>query len=82
MDSRHTLQTNETFLAMLTESFATGQKLALLIEEEGITRTEGYITALNKESANPYFVLNGDQTILVSQVIAVNGVFRPEYGEC
>lgn len=82
MDSRQTLHTNETFMDLLKSCYTAREKVYVLVDEEGITRTEGFITAFHASELNPSFVLDHLTTIAVQNLIAVNGIFRPEYGEC
>ena len=81
MDSRITLNTTETFLEMLQTAFQEKQKVNLLIDDNGVTRKEGLISAIYGTS--PAFIELGDGSkIDLATIIAVNGIFRPEYGEC
>lgn len=82
MDSRLTLRTSDTFLRLLETSFHSGQKVYLLIDEDGITRIEGMIKSISGAVADPYIVLQDEKTVLLKNIIAVNGIFLPEYGEC
>ena len=81
MDFRITLNTTETFLEMLQTAFQEKQKVNLLIDDNGVTRKEGLISAIHGTS--PAFIELGDGSkIDLATIIAVNGIFRPEYGEC
>ena len=82
MDHRITLNVDENFLKMLESSFARNEKVRLLLDENGIERTEGFITAVDKNSSTVSVELDGNRKIGVKTIVAVNGVFRPEYGEC
>ena len=81
MDSRLTLHTDETFLHLLNTSFQSGEKVNLLIDDGGISRMEGYIKAVNSTDQDSFIELD-DTTIELKKIVAVNGIFRPEYGEC
>ena len=82
MDCRVTLNAGETFLELLTNSYKLGQKVSLLIDDGGMTRMEGVIKTINTNTSTPTIELvNGGVTSL-DKIVAVNGVFRPEYGEC
>lgn len=81
MDSRITLNTTETFLEILQTAFQAKQKVNLLIDDCGVTRKEGLITVIHGTS--PIFIeLSDGCKIDLATIIAVNGIFRPEYGEC
>ena len=82
MDNRTTLNVDESFLQMLESSFMQKEKVYLLLDEEGIVRTEGFITAIHKDSFDASIELEGNKKIEVKTIVAVNGVFRTEYGEC
>jgi predicted metalloprotease len=82
MDSRLTLNVDENFLQMLESSFRQKEKIYLLLDENGIVRAEGLITAIDKNSSAASIELEGKKKIEVKTIVAVNGVFRPEYGEC
>jgi hypothetical protein len=82
MDNRQTLSSGETFLELLKTSYQDGKKVALLVDDEGITRMEGCIKALNTSGSTAIVELEGAREIGLDKIVAVNGVFRPEYGEC
>jgi len=82
MDSRITLNVNETFLEILESSFQQKEKVYLLLDENGIVRTEGFINAIQKDSPDTSIALESGKKIDLKTIVAVNGIFRPEYGEC
>jgi hypothetical protein len=82
MDSRLTLNIDETFLKILESSFEQKEKVNLLLDEGGITRAEGFILSIHKEPSRMSIELDGERTIDLKTIVAVNGIFRPEYGEC
>jgi hypothetical protein len=82
MDTRITLSVDENFLQMLEASFHQKEKVYMLLDENGITRAEGFVTAIDKTSPAISIELEGQKKIELKTIIAVNGVFRPEYGEC
>lgn len=82
MDCRHTLTTTETFLDMLKALHQSGQKAHLLIDDNGISRCEGFIKKMDSSNGTPFIELDNNTLITLDKIIAVNGVFRPEYGEC
>ena len=82
MDCRLTLNTGETFLELLNASYDSGQKVSLLIDDGGMTRMEGVIKTINTAVSIPVVELAGGEQISLDKIVAVNGVFRPEYGEC
>lgn len=82
MDNRITLKVNESFLEILQFCFQKGEKVSLLIDENGVERKEGFINAVDEEDSDTSIVLNDESKIELKNIVAVNGVFRPEYGEC
>lgn len=82
MDTRITLNLDESFLQMLESCFHQKQKVHLLLDENGMVRAEGFVTAIDKTSPAIFIELEGKKKIELKAIIAVNGVFRPEYGEC
>jgi hypothetical protein len=82
MDSRITLQVDTTFLEILKSCLRQEEKVYLLIDENGLVRIEGWIDGIYKEPYGTYIELKEGRRVDISTIIAVNGIFRPEYGEC
>lgn len=82
MDSRITLNTGESFSEILESCFRQKEKVHLLLDEEGLVCMEGIITAINRDPAAELIELDGKKKIALRSIVAVNGMFRPEYGEC
>ena len=82
MDCRLTLGVNETFLELLNASYQSGEKVYLLIDDNGIARKEGIVKKINIDIPMPFIELEDDLKISIDKIVALNGVFRPEYGEC
>ena len=82
MDSRQTLNTNETFAALLRKILEADEKAHLLVDDNGITRMEGFIKTVSTNTNAPFMILENGTTIPLHTIIAVNGVFRPDYSEC
>lgn len=82
MDSRVTLNVNETFLEILESCFRKKEKAYLIVDENGMVRTEGFIKAIHKNPSGSFVELNDARRIDLKAIVAVNGIFRPEYGEC
>jgi len=82
MDKRETFGSPQKLLAILNN--LQQQQVSLLVDDNGLTRMEGTITAIEEESnaANAVVTINGADKILLRQIIAVNGVFRSDYSEC
>ena len=82
MDSRVTLNSNETFSEIVNEAYRKGDKVYLLVDDEGIGRMEGLIKEIILDKKISCIVLDNGLKILVNKIVAVNGIFLPEYGEC
>ncbi|ANE49270.1 hypothetical protein [Flavisolibacter tropicus] len=82
MDSRETLPVNATFMKHLAEAYQAGSKVHLLVDDEGLVRAEGFIKTIITDTANSIVELEGGMKIEVRKIVAVNGLFLPEYGEC
>ena len=82
MDCRVTLRKNENFLETLYNSLSSGGKVNLLFDEGGISRAEGFIKSIHIDAPDPYIELENEIKINLKTIIAVNGIFLQEYGEC
>ena len=82
MDWRLTLKKNESFLEILYDSFSSWGKVNLLLDEGGISRAEGFIKSIHTDVPDPYIEFENETRINLKTIIAVNGIFLPEYGEC
>lgn len=83
MDCRVTLNENETFLEFLKAYYHSKEKVHLLVDDEGITREEGFI--MNMDDGNissEYIEMDSGIKIPVKKIVAVNGVFLSQFGEC
>lgn len=83
MDCRVTLNENETFLELLKVYYHSKEKVHLLVDDEGITREEGFI--MNMDDGNissEYIEMDSGIKIPVKKIVAVNGVFLSQFGEC
>jgi hypothetical protein len=83
VDCRVTLNENETFLELLKVYYHSKEKVHLLVDDEGITREEGFI--MNMDDGNissEYIEMDSGIKIPVKKIVAVNGVFLSQFGEC
>jgi hypothetical protein len=53
-----------------------------LFDEEGMTRAEGLIKSIQTVNTTPFVEMENGLRIAIKDIIAVNGIFLPEYGEC
>jgi len=82
MDCRATLSNNDSFLTLLQNAYLSGEKVYLLFDEKGITRAEGLIKTIQTDNTLPFIEIDNGLKILLQDIIAVNGIFLSEYGEC
>jgi hypothetical protein len=79
MDQRETLHSGSSFLVLLQEAFARGEKVSIMYDYEGLDRAQGFITTLT-DTALQLDTLPAP--IPVAAVVAVNGLFRSDFSTC
>ena len=82
MDKRLTLKVNETFAEILKDCKQQIAKVAILFDDNGLERAEGFIQHLELDNEKPFLELPGGIKILLSSIKGVNGYFDPSYSEC
>lgn len=82
MESRMTLRKNQTFADILSLHKEKEDKVALLIDNNGLSRAEGKIKTMRMDVARPFIELDNDQHIELDTIVAVNGIFADPYSEC
>ena len=82
MDLRTTLSVNESFMEMLSDCKNRGAKAEMILDINGLERAEGIIRQIYPDDPNPYLELQDGRTIVEKTIVAINGVFRPEYAGC
>ena len=82
MDKRLTLNIGQTFMELLRQLQSEQSKASMLYDCNGLTRAEGIISEIVFKADQPFIELQNGLTIAVSTIIAVNGIFLPEYSEC
>lgn len=82
MDARNTLNVRATFIEILKEAHQSDTKVHLIIDDGGLARVEGFIDAIVTDNESPYIELEGGLKIEIRKIVAVNGIFLPEYAEC
>lgn len=80
MDTRITLNNKESFFQIIKELHASATKASLLYDNNGLTRYEGLIRGITGSPER--LLLQDELAIPLSSVIAVNGIFAPDYSEC
>ena len=82
MDSRNTLPVKATFVETLKGAFQSQTRVHLMIDDNGLSRAEGLIKSISADGANPVMELESGMQIELQMIVAVNGIFLPEYAEC
>lgn len=82
MDSRNTLKCNATFIDMLSNCMEAKSKVAMLLDNNGLVRAEGFIKSLHINAVQPYIEMVGGLKIVLATITAVNGIFLASYSEC
>ena len=82
MDTRITLNDKQSFFQLLKQLHADQAKVSLLYDNNGLTRYEGMIGSILTGSLQPCLLIQDGSEITISSVIAVNGIFAPDYSEC
>ena len=82
MDCRLTLGREDSFMKMLEDLFRSGEMVYLLYDKNGMTRAEGFIKTIHADSPTPFVEMENGLIIILKDIVALNGIFLPEYGEC
>ncbi len=82
MDVRNTLSINETFRDILVEYKEHGSKIAMLLDVDGVMRTEGFIKEIFWDDPIPFIKLTNGTQVVSTTIVAVNGIFTPSFSEC
>ena len=82
MDCRLILGKNDSFFKMLHSSYESGDKVYLLYDENGMTRAEGFIKSIHNDGTDTMIELENELKIPVKDIMALNGIFLPEFAEC
>jgi hypothetical protein len=84
MDQRETFKTPEELKAILDNLRQEDATVWLLVDSEGLSRVSGKITALSSDApaANATLQINDEKPLLLSEIVAVNGIFHADYSEC
>jgi hypothetical protein len=83
MDSRTTLKNNGNFIEILSACLKEKSKVAMLLDNNGLVRAEGFVKSIITEAVQPPYVeMEGGLRIVLSTITAVNGIFVASYAEC
>ncbi len=82
MDSRITLGNGESFLDTLIHAQANNEMINLIIDAGGLERIAGKVQSLKNSAGKVIATMDDGRKILLEQIVALNGIFLPDYGEC
>ena len=84
MDQRQTFNNNNELFTFVTAFANDKPAVFLLIDRAGLTRLEGVITSINNngDNENASITINNNDTVLLKEIIGINGLFRSDYSEC
>ncbi len=82
MDTRITISDKQSFFQILEQLHKEQQKVSLLYDNNGLTRYEGMIRSILTGPSKSCLMLQDGSEIVISSIIAVNGIFAPDYTEC
>lgn len=82
MDSRLTIGETETFRGMLIQCMEAGQRVDMILDDNGLTRAAGEIKSVYDENGRSFLEMADSRKIEISSVVAVNGVFASAYSGC
>lgn len=84
MDQRQVFNNNMELLDFVISIKNEKRKVSLLVDKDGLTRVEGVITSITESEKVENTSINVDngETILLKQIIGINGLFRSDYSEC
>jgi len=81
-DTRETLPPNGSFYELVMTLFNQKEKAAVLYEDNGVTRANGYITEVFERDGKRWLRLDNDLEIDIAKLYALNGLFSSDYSEC
>ena len=67
---------------MLSNCMEAKTKVAMLLDNNGLIRAEGFIKSMEINIAQPYIEMQGGLKIVLGTITAVNGIFVASYSEC
>ena len=84
MDTRTTFNTSEELLSIVVSIYQQKQRVALLIDRNGLTRIQGEIISIDrKEDIGKSVIHIGEyDPVELKDIIGINGLFHADYSEC
>lgn len=85
MDQRQTFADTRELLAILADLHMQNTSVAFLVDQNGLSRINGYIESIDKINSTLSLVIVhalSRHRILLDEIVAVKGIFRSDYSEC
>jgi hypothetical protein len=82
MDVRETLPSGGSFYAIVVQLFNDRQKAAILYEDNGVTRANGFIEQVFEKDGKSIMKFDNGLEVDISKLYAINGMFSSDYSEC
>ena len=82
MDVRETLPSGGSFYAIVVKLFNDRQKAAILYEDNGVTRANGFIEQVFEKDGKSIMKFDNGLEVDISKLYAINGMFSSDYSEC
>lgn len=84
MDQRQTFANSYELISSVKALIKDAVKASLLIDNDGLERLEGIITSITQDDdLNKTFIaIDNKREVALTDIIAVNGLFRSDYSEC
>ena len=81
-DIRETLPAKGNFYEIILSLYEKKEPANIMYDDNGLTRTNGYIKKLSERTECPCLELDNGLQININSIIAVNGIFASDYSEC
>ena len=82
MDTRETIPTGGSFYSLVMDLFQKKLKAAILYDDNGVTRANGFIESVFDRDGQQWLKLDDQTEIRIDKLYAVNGTFSSDYSEC
>ena len=82
MDVRETLPSGANFYTIVLQLFNDRQKAAILYEDNGVTRANGYIDQVFEKDGKRIMKFENGLEVDIDKLYAINGLFSSDYSEC
>ena len=81
-DTRETLPANGSFYELVMTLFQQKQHAAMLYEDNGVTRANGFIIDVFEKDGKHWLRMEDKLEIEIGKIHAINGLFSSDYSTC